>query len=78
MAQLLVRNIESAVVKKLRKSAAAQGISVEEAHRRLLRAALLGDSLPPENTFLDYLRAIPKGDEIEFPRSPDLPRSVSF
>jgi plasmid stability protein len=31
MAQLLVRDIEMAVVKKLRSSAAAQGVSVEEA-----------------------------------------------
>jgi plasmid stability protein len=78
MPQLLVRDIEAAVVKKLRASAAAQGISVEEAHRRLLRAALAGGHPGPENDFLDYLRSIPKGDDIEFPRAVELPRSVSF
>ena len=33
MPQLLVRDIESAVVNKLRRRAAAQGVSVEEAHQ---------------------------------------------
>jgi plasmid stability protein len=78
MAQLLVRDIEAAIVKKLRSSAAAQGVSVEEAHRRLLRFALVGDQPAPRSNFIEYLRSIPQGETIEFPRSPDLPRHVAL
>lgn len=78
MAQLLVRNIEDAVVKKLRGQAAEQGISVEEAHRRVLRAALGENAAPPKDNLLHYLRSIPADDGIEFERAKDLPREVSF
>lgn len=78
MPQLLVRDIEPAVVKKLRSRAAAEGVSVEEAHRRLLRAALMGVRPGPEGNFLDYLRAIPRAGAIDFPRIKDLPREVSL
>ena len=66
------------MVKKLRQSAAAQGVSVEEAHRRLLRASLLGDQPASEADFLSYLRAIPTGDTIAFPRAADLPRPLEL
>lgn len=78
MSQLLVRDIEPAVVKKLRQSAAAQGVSVEEAHRRLLRASLLGAQPVAEADFLSYLRAIPTGHNISFPRATDMPRVVAL
>lgn len=78
MPQLLVRDIELAVVKKLRSRAAAQGVSVEEAHRRVLRAALVGDRPGPQRDFIAYLRSIPQGDSIEFPRSAGLPRKVAL
>ncbi len=78
MAQLLVRDIESAVVKKLRGRAAAQGISVEEAHRRLLRAALIGDKPGPQSDFIAYLRGIPPDESIEFTRLKDGPREVEL
>ncbi len=78
MAQLLVRDIELAVVRKLRRSAAAQGVSVEEAHRRLLRSSLVGNRPGPQENFVDYLRSIPPSEEIEFPRAADLPRSVAL
>lgn len=78
MPQLLVRNIESFVVKKLRSRAAAQGVSVEEAHRRLLRSALTGDKPGPQRDFIEYLRCIPPGKAIEFPRSTDLPRTIEI
>lgn len=74
MPQLLVRDIESAVVRKLRRQAASEGISMEEAHRRLLRKALLGGQNDPQQDFLSYLRAIPGGEAIEFPRAADKPR----
>lgn len=78
MPQLLVRDIEAAVVKKLRANAAAQGVSVEEAHRRLLRSALIGNRPDPKRDFVEYLRSIPRDDEVEFPRAPDLPRPLSL
>ena len=78
MPQLLVRDIELSVVKRLRSSAAAQGISVEEAHRRLLRSVLMGHTPDPKDNFVDYLRSIPTADDIEFPRSPELPRSTEL
>ena len=78
MPQLLVRDIEPAVVKKLRSSAAAQGVSVEEAHRRLLRSALIGNRPGPKGDFIEYLRSIPLGEDVDFPRSSDLPRAVAL
>jgi len=40
MGRLLVRDIEDALVIKLKRSAASQGVSAEELHRRILREAL--------------------------------------
>jgi plasmid stability protein len=78
MAQLLVRDIEPAIVRKLRQQAAAMGISVEEAHRRLLRAALFGEMPGPKHNFIAYLRSVPAGEDMAFPRSQDLPRPVEL
>ena len=78
MAQLLVRDIESILVKKLRSRAAAPGVSVEEAHRRRLRSVLTGDQPGPQRDFLEYLRCIPQGKTIEFPRSTELPRTIEL
>ncbi|MBI3886942.1 MAG: hypothetical protein HY302_14615 [Opitutae bacterium] len=65
-------------MKKLRSRAAALGVSVEEAHRRLLRSVLVGNGPAPQADFIEYLRAIPQGKAVEFPRPKDLPRPVSF
>jgi plasmid stability protein len=78
MPQLLVRDIEPAVVKKLRRRAAALGVSMEETHRRLLRSALVGDHASPQENFLAYLRGIPASGSIEFPRATDRPRRNEF
>ena len=79
MPQLLVRKIEKAVVVSLRKRASAQGISVEEAHRRVLRDALVAEQSPPHINFLEYLKNIPKDDDgIKFTRRRDLPRKVDI
>jgi plasmid stability protein len=78
MSQLLVRDLEPAIVRKLRSQAASLGISVEEAHRRLLRAALFGDTPGPRDNFIAYLQSVPPGDDIEFPRSRDLSRPVEL
>jgi len=42
MAQLIVRQIEDKVVRKLKEQAGQHGVSMEEEHRRILRDALLG------------------------------------
>jgi len=78
MPQLLVRDIEIAVLRRLRSSAAAQGVSVEEAHRRLLRSALTGNNPGPKRNFIEYLRSIPQGADVVFPRTSDLPRHVEL
>lgn len=78
MPQLLVRDIEASVVKKLRRRAAALGISMEEAHRQLLRSALVGNQSGPQEDFIAYLRSIPTGGAMEFPRALDRPRRNEF
>jgi plasmid stability protein len=45
MAQLLVRDLEQSLVRKLRLRAAAHGVSAEEEHRRILREALARSEL---------------------------------
>lgn len=81
MPQLVVRNIEEKVVRKLRSLAAKEGVSMEEEHRRILRTALLEHSKQGK-TFADYLVAIPQAGRNEPPdlfiRQRDLPRSVNL
>ena len=81
MSQLIVRNIEEKLVRKLRVRAAADGVSMEEEHRRILRAALLGRA-KSGGTFVDYLLAIPKASTGEprglFERQHDLPREIEL
>ncbi len=81
MPQLVVRNIEEKVVRKLRRRAAGEGVSMEEEHRRILRAALLEHGKPGK-TFADYLLAIPQAVENEpsnlFQRRRDMPREIDL
>ena len=76
MAQLLVRKVEDAVVARLREEAVRERISVEEAHRRVLRRALLGEENEREPNFLDFLAQMPLPDEYDFifEREKDVPR----
>ncbi len=81
MPQLVVRNIEETVVRKLRTRAAREGVSMEEEHRRILREALLGRKKRGA-TFADYLVSIPQASETEpsdlFERQRDLPREIDL
>ena len=61
MAELLVRNLDNEVVKALKQKAAEEGISVEEAHRRVPRAALLAPE--PKKSFKEFLLEMPEGGE---------------
>jgi len=81
MPQLIVRNIEDAVVRQLRTRAAVHGVSMEEEHRRLLRSVLLGGR-ETRKSFLDMLLSIPKATANEtedlFARQRDLPRVIEL
>lgn len=75
MAQLLVRNLEDQVVRRLRARAAANGRSAEEEHREILRSALL--PARPERSLKDVLLAMPDvGEDADFERGPQRPRRV--
>jgi antitoxin FitA len=78
MASLIVRNIEPSVVQKLRQRAAHDGVSMEEEHRRILRAVLLAGSRSKMN-FKDYLLALPDGgEEAEFSRPRSKMRRIAL
>lgn len=61
MAQLVVRRLEENLVQELRERAAKARVSMEEEHRRILRAALQGPSR--QKTFKEHLLAIPTSKE---------------
>ncbi len=80
MAQLLVRGIEDEVVKRLKVRAAENGVSAEEQHRRILRAALEPEG---ETSFKESLMAMPDvGDDSIFERTrrypEDYPRDADL
>ena len=81
MAQLLVRKLEDKVVRKLKERAAEYGVSMEEAHRRILRETLLGKK-KTKMTFGEFLIAPPHFDDdfakLLAKRRRDKPRPVSF
>ncbi|CAN0356954.1 unnamed protein product [Phaeothamnion confervicola] len=56
MANLIVRNIDDAVVKALKQRAALRGVSAEAEHRRILEQALLR---PEKLPLAEILRQIP-------------------
>jgi plasmid stability protein len=59
MAQLVVRQLEDQLVQKLRERAAGAGVSMEEEHRRILKAALRGRRGAAD--FKEHLLAMPTG-----------------
>jgi plasmid stability protein len=54
MNQLLVRNLETPVIRRLRARARQHGVSVEEEHRRILREACVSSGTRPN--LIDFLR----------------------
>jgi plasmid stability protein len=73
MAQLIVRNLDDDLVRRLKQRAAANGRSAEEEHRQLLRQALRPAG------FAEALMAMPDvGDDADFERRRDLPRDVEW
>lgn len=78
MAQLLVREIESELVQRLKERAVEHGVSAEEEHRRILRQTLT----QPEDDFPDLkalLQGMPRaGEDADFERVREFPREVDF
>lgn len=78
MPQLLVRNVEEKVVRKLKQQAGNRGVSMEEEHRRILREALLGPSRR-KCTFKDFLLSMPDvGEDRDFERGPQIDRPIDL
>ena len=73
VAQLIVRNLDEDLVRRLKRRAAANGRSAEEEHRQLLRQVLRPGNLA------EALLAIPAvGDDADFERLTELPRAVDL
>ena len=62
MAQLIVRQVEDKVVRKLKMLAGLHGVSMEEEHRRILREALLGKAAS-RPSFKEFLSSMPSAGE---------------
>lgn len=66
MANLIVRNIDDAIVKALKQRASRHGVSAEAEHRRILEQVLLE---PPKRSFAEVLSLIPEvGNDADFER----------
>jgi plasmid stability protein len=75
MAQLVVRNIEEALVRALKLRAAARGVSAEAEHRAILRAALLTKANKGAS-FKRALTSLPDvGEDEDFTFERDLDRA---
>lgn len=78
MPQLIVRQIEEKVVKKLKEQAGQHGVSMEEEHRRILREALLGNSVK-RPSFKEALLSMPNvGEDKDFERGPQIKRPIKL
>ena len=73
MSQLIVRNLDEDLVRRLRQRASEHGRSAEEEHRQILRAALRNEGLGA------YLVEIPAvGEDEDFARVHEAPRHVDL
>jgi plasmid stability protein len=78
MPQLLVRQVEDKVVRKLKERAGQHGVSMEEEHRRILREVLLGKA-GKRPSFKEALLAMPNvGEDSDFERGPQIIRPVAL
>ncbi len=75
MANLIVRNIDEAIVQALKQRASRNGLSAEAEHRKILAKVLLH---PPQKSFAEVLLSIPAvGEDEDFKRvEEDAPRDV--
>jgi antitoxin FitA len=76
MANLIVRNVDEAIVRALKKRASEHGISTEAEHRKILEQVLLQ---PPKKSFAEVLQQIPEGGhDSDFERVQDDPVANVF
>jgi antitoxin FitA len=69
MANLIVRNIDEAIVKALKMRASKHGVSAEAEHRKILAQVLLK---PQKKSFSEVLSLIPNvGSDSDFERVQD-------
>lgn len=69
MANLIVRNIDDAIVNALKQRASRHGVSAEAEHRRILAQVLLR---PARKSFAEVLSLIPNvGNDSDFERVQD-------
>ena len=73
MSQLIVRKVDPQTVSQLKARAAAQGVSAEEAHRRILREAL-SRPVPGKPSLIGFLcqTEVAPEVELELSRSRDI------
>jgi plasmid stability protein len=77
MAQLIVRNLDEEIVKRLRRRAAETGRSVEAEHREILREALLVKR--GRKSVKQHLLGMPNaGRDEDFDRLQDKGRKAAF
>ncbi len=78
--ELVARGVEPELVERLEQRAAAHGVSSEEEHLRILRAALLSDQPSQSPQILkDLLFQMPDvGSDSDFARVRDTPREVDL
>lgn len=77
MAQLLVRNLDEELVRRLKMRAARHGRSMEAEHREILQQALLERA--PVETLKKLLFAIPQvGEDADFERLQDKGREAEI
>lgn len=75
MAQLIVRNLDDEVIRRLKKKAVDNGRSTEAEHRDILCRALLGSRR--ETSLKQWLREIPEsGTDRDFAREAEKPRKI--
>lgn len=73
VAQLIVRNLDEDLVRRLKRRAVAHGRSMEEEHRSLLRQVLQPEGLG------EVLLAMPDvGNDVDFERLADFPRELDL
>lgn len=69
MANLIVRNIDEAIVKALKIRASQNGLSAEAEHRRILQQVLM---TPKRKSFAEVLSQMPDvGEDADFERIQD-------
>ncbi len=77
MSQLIVRNLDEALVLALKRRAARHGRSAEAEHREILREVLAAEADGP--SFKEFLASMPDvGEDEDFATKRDLPREVSW